>query len=94
MSPIMQRNEVNEVNERSIASLKAEKEELESALNNEKLQSVQLKQELIEAESKNTDLYKVMYFQGFQKHSCSSSLSLRSKRKHVFFLYVKLAYFM
>ncbi|KAI3676045.1 hypothetical protein L1987_85641 [Smallanthus sonchifolius] len=50
--------EVNEVSERSIAALKAEKEELESALNNEKSQSLQLKQELIEAESKNADLYK------------------------------------
>ncbi|KAD3067487.1 hypothetical protein E3N88_35367 [Mikania micrantha] len=50
--------EVNEVNERSIATLKAEKEELESALSNEKSQSLQLKQELIEAESKNADLYK------------------------------------
>ncbi|KAI3770679.1 hypothetical protein L6452_01820 [Arctium lappa] len=53
-----QTNEVNEVSERMIAALKAEKEELESALNNEKSQSLQLKQELIEAESKNTDLYK------------------------------------
>ncbi|KAJ0734561.1 putative acyl-CoA-binding protein, ACBP [Helianthus annuus] len=50
--------EINEVSERSIAVLKAEKEELESALNNEKSQSLQLKQELIEAESKNADLYK------------------------------------
>ncbi|XP_076923694.1 acyl-CoA-binding domain-containing protein 4-like [Bidens hawaiensis] len=50
--------EINEVSERSIAVLKAEKEELESALNNEKLQSLQLKQELKEAESKNADLYK------------------------------------
>ncbi|KAK9054803.1 hypothetical protein SSX86_025882 [Deinandra increscens subsp. villosa] len=50
--------EVNEVSERSIAALKAEKEDLESALNNEKSQSLQLKQELIEAETKNTDLYK------------------------------------
>ncbi|KAL8205926.1 hypothetical protein R6Q57_009477 [Mikania cordata] len=50
--------EVNEVNERSIATHKAEKEELESALSNEKSQSLRLKQELIEAESKNADLYK------------------------------------
>ncbi|KAK1440483.1 hypothetical protein QVD17_06310 [Tagetes erecta] len=50
--------EINEVSERSLAALKAEKEELESALNNEKSQSLQLKQELIEAEAKNADLYK------------------------------------
>ncbi|GJU28192.1 acyl-CoA-binding domain-containing protein 4-like protein isoform X1 [Tanacetum coccineum] len=55
---IMQINEVNEVSEHSIAALKVEKEELELALSNEKAQSLQLKQELIEAESKNTDLYK------------------------------------
>ncbi|KAI3810533.1 hypothetical protein L1987_20150 [Smallanthus sonchifolius] len=54
--------EVNEVSERSIAALKAEKEELESALNNEKSQSLQLKQELIEAESKNADLYKELQY--------------------------------
>ncbi|XP_071725512.1 acyl-CoA-binding domain-containing protein 4-like [Rutidosis leptorrhynchoides] len=53
-----QTNKANEVSERSIAALKAEKEELESALSNEKSQSLQLKQELLEAESKNTDLYK------------------------------------
>lgn len=53
-----QTNEVHEVSERSIAVLKAEKEELESALSSEKSQSLQLKQELLEAESKNTDLYK------------------------------------
>ncbi|KAI7741666.1 hypothetical protein M8C21_005364 [Ambrosia artemisiifolia] len=53
-----QTSEVNEVSERSLAALKAEKEELESALSNEKSQSNELKQELIEAESKNSDLYK------------------------------------
>lgn len=61
MSAMLQIVEINEVSERSLAALKAEKEELESALNNEKSQSLQLKQELIEAEAKNADLYKVMY---------------------------------
>lgn len=65
MSTIMQTNKVSEVSERSLAALKAEKEELEAALSNEKTQSLQLKQELIEAESKNTDLYKVIHFQCF-----------------------------
>ncbi|TKY61509.1 Acyl-CoA-binding domain-containing protein 4 [Spatholobus suberectus] len=41
-----------------ISVLKAEKEELESSLNKEKQHAVQLKQELAEAESRNSDLYK------------------------------------
>ncbi|XP_022742190.1 acyl-CoA-binding domain-containing protein 4-like isoform X2 [Durio zibethinus] len=47
-----------EISECMIATLKAGKEELESSLNKEKLQSLQLKQELEEAETRNTDLYK------------------------------------
>lgn len=47
-----------ETTEHLIATLKAEKEELESSLSKEKLQSIQLKQDLTEAESQNTDLYK------------------------------------
>lgn len=43
-----------------IAALKAEKEELESSLNKEKLQSIQLNQELTEAETQNADLCKVI----------------------------------
>ncbi|ESW19030.1 hypothetical protein PHAVU_006G090700 [Phaseolus vulgaris] len=41
-----------------ISVLKAEKEELESSLGKEKQHALQLKQELAEAESRNTDLYK------------------------------------
>uniref|UniRef100_A0A5B6Z6Q2 Putative acyl-CoA-binding domain-containing protein 4-like isoform X1 n=1 Tax=Davidia involucrata TaxID=16924 RepID=A0A5B6Z6Q2_DAVIN len=52
------RNKNEETSERLIATLKAEKEELESSLSKEKLQSLQLKQELAEAETRNTDLYK------------------------------------
>lgn len=44
--------------EHLVAALKAEKEELESSLSKEKTQSLQLKQELAEAETRNTDLYK------------------------------------
>ncbi|KAL4379864.1 hypothetical protein GQ457_02G039010 [Hibiscus cannabinus] len=44
--------------EHIIATLNAEKEELESSLNEEKLQSLQLKQQLTEAESRNMELYK------------------------------------
>ncbi|XP_057962846.1 acyl-CoA-binding domain-containing protein 4 [Malania oleifera] len=47
-----------ETNERLIVTLKAEKEELESSLSKEKLQSLQLKQELTESEARNADLYK------------------------------------
>ncbi|KAK9215577.1 hypothetical protein WN944_007582 [Citrus x changshan-huyou] len=47
-----------ETTEHLMATLKAEKEELESSLSKEKLQSIQLKQDLTEAESQNTDLYK------------------------------------
>uniref|UniRef100_A0A2P2M8A0 Uncharacterized protein MANES_09G169100 n=1 Tax=Rhizophora mucronata TaxID=61149 RepID=A0A2P2M8A0_RHIMU len=47
-----------ESREQLIATLKAEKEELESSLNKEKLQNLQLKQELAEAEIRSSDLYK------------------------------------
>lgn len=53
------RNE--ESNERLVANLKSEKEELESLLSKEKLQSVQLKQELADAETRNAELYKVSW---------------------------------
>nr|GLL37306.1 acyl-CoA-binding domain-containing protein 4-like isoform X1 [Ipomoea trifida] len=49
---------VEETSEHLLSALKAEKEELESSLNKEKLQTVQLKQELADAETRNTDLYK------------------------------------
>ncbi|AES82479.1 putative FERM/acyl-CoA-binding protein, 3-helical bundle [Medicago truncatula] len=41
-----------------ISVLKAEREELESSLSKEKLHTLQLKQELADAESSNSDLYK------------------------------------
>lgn len=50
---------VEETTERLIAALKAEKEELESSFSKEKLQTLQLKQDLTDAEGRNTDLYKV-----------------------------------
>ncbi|KAF3612583.1 hypothetical protein FXO38_36783, partial [Capsicum annuum] len=49
---------VEETTERLIAALKAEKEELESSFSKEKLQTLQLKQDLTDAEGRNTDLYK------------------------------------
>ncbi|KAG7580790.1 Acyl-CoA-binding protein ACBP [Arabidopsis suecica] len=44
--------------ERIIATIKSEKEELEVSLNKERMQTLQLRQELGEAELRNTDLYK------------------------------------
>ncbi|XP_023538237.1 acyl-CoA-binding domain-containing protein 4 isoform X2 [Cucurbita pepo subsp. pepo] len=41
-----------------VATLKAEKEELESSLSKEKIHFLQLKQELADAENRNTELYK------------------------------------
>ncbi|GAU11507.1 hypothetical protein TSUD_344970 [Trifolium subterraneum] len=41
-----------------VSALKAEREELESSLSKEKLHTLQLKQELADAESSNSDLYK------------------------------------
>jgi len=46
--------------ERIIATIKSEKEELEASLNKERMQTLQLRQELGEAELRNTDLYKVL----------------------------------
>lgn len=56
----MQKIKNEETGEGLIATLKSEKEELESSLNKEKTQSLQLKQELAEAETRNSDLYKVI----------------------------------
>lgn len=47
-------------NEHLIASLRAEKDELESSLSKEKSHTLQLKQDLAEAETRSTDLYKVI----------------------------------
>ncbi|GLT90254.1 hypothetical protein SLE2022_081970 [Rubroshorea leprosula] len=44
--------------EHHVTVLKVEKEKLESSLNREKSQKLKLKQELMEAETRNTDLYK------------------------------------
>ncbi|XP_039059269.1 acyl-CoA-binding domain-containing protein 4-like isoform X4 [Hibiscus syriacus] len=52
------KSEREKTNELIIATLKAEKEELESSLNEEKLQSLRLKQQLTEVETRNLELYK------------------------------------
>ncbi|CAN4108775.1 unnamed protein product [Withania somnifera] len=51
-------NKVEETSDRFIAALKADKEELGSSLSKEKLQTLQLKQDLTDAEARNTELYK------------------------------------
>ncbi|MCL7028603.1 hypothetical protein MKW94_020059 [Papaver nudicaule] len=47
-----------ETSEQYIATLKSEKEEIEAEIAKEKLLSLQLKQELVEAETRNTDITK------------------------------------
>nr|GEU65922.1 acyl-CoA-binding domain-containing protein 4 [Tanacetum cinerariifolium] len=49
---------VDEASEQFLTALKAEKEELESTLSKEQSLSLQLNQELIEVESRNTNVYK------------------------------------
>ncbi|KAJ4719425.1 acyl-CoA-binding domain-containing protein 4 [Melia azedarach] len=56
LEPMKSKGEEN--TQHLISTLKAEKEELESSLSREKLQSIQLKEDLAEAETRNTDLYK------------------------------------
>ncbi|XP_048605271.1 acyl-CoA-binding domain-containing protein 4-like isoform X1 [Brassica napus] len=51
-------SEVEGNSEHIIAILKSEKEELEASLNKEQMQTLQLRQELAEGESRNTDLNK------------------------------------
>ncbi|KAM0928344.1 hypothetical protein ACQ4PT_002422 [Festuca glaucescens] len=52
------KNRNDEANEQLLAALKAEKEELEATLNREGLQTEQLKEEIAEAEARNTELTK------------------------------------
>ncbi|KAJ4846293.1 acyl-CoA-binding domain-containing protein 4 [Turnera subulata] len=57
VDPESKKTRVEGTNER-LTTLKAEKEELDGLLGKEKLQTLQLKKELGEAEARNTDLYK------------------------------------
>ncbi|XP_024007647.1 acyl-CoA-binding domain-containing protein 5 isoform X2 [Eutrema salsugineum] len=50
--------EIEGKSERIITTLKSEKEELEASLSKEKIQTLQLKEELAETETRNTELYK------------------------------------
>ncbi|XP_057778184.1 acyl-CoA-binding domain-containing protein 4 [Salvia miltiorrhiza] len=49
---------IEETNDRLLAALRAEKEELDLLLSKEKMQTLNLKQELTEAENLTTDMYK------------------------------------
>jgi uncharacterized membrane protein len=53
-----QKTRNDEANEQLLAALKAEKEELEATLSREGLQTVQLKEEITEAEVRNAELTK------------------------------------
>lgn len=55
---MFQKNRNDEANEQLLAALKVEKEELEATLDREGLQTVQLKEEISEAEARNTELTK------------------------------------
>uniref|UniRef100_A0A0A9CNV5 Acyl-CoA-binding domain-containing protein n=1 Tax=Arundo donax TaxID=35708 RepID=A0A0A9CNV5_ARUDO len=52
------KNRNDEASEQLLATLKAEKEELEATLNREQLQTVQLKKEIVQAENRNAELTK------------------------------------
>ncbi|WCJ43121.1 Acyl-CoA-binding domain-containing protein 4 [Euphorbia peplus] len=58
IDPKHQKSKGEVSSEHLLTTFKAEKEELESLLCKEKLQTLQLKQELTEADTRNTDLYK------------------------------------
>lgn len=49
---------ISETSEQLVASLKAEKEELEATLRREQVEALQLKQDLAEAETRNTEITK------------------------------------
>ncbi|XP_010421591.1 PREDICTED: acyl-CoA-binding domain-containing protein 5 [Camelina sativa] len=58
MDNVNSRSKVEGKSERIITILKSEKEELEASLNKEKIQTLQLKEELAEIDTRNTELYK------------------------------------
>lgn len=55
-----QTTKIEETNDRLLAALKAEKEEIEALLSKEKMQAAKLKQGLTEAENLTADMYKVI----------------------------------
>jgi chromosome segregation ATPase len=55
---VSQEGKVEGKADRIITTLKSEKEEVEASLNKEKIQTLQLKEELAEIDTRNTELYK------------------------------------
>lgn len=65
-------------------SLKAEKEELESTFNKEQLQNLQIKQELAEAESRNTELTKASFISVlYQKRDLSKDKMISINKLYI-----------
>ncbi|TVU43986.1 hypothetical protein EJB05_03408 [Eragrostis curvula] len=58
---LIQQNRNDEASEKLLAALKSEKEELEATLNTEQLQTVQLKEEITQAETRNAELTKASH---------------------------------
>jgi septal ring factor EnvC (AmiA/AmiB activator) len=56
-----QNNRNDEASEQLIADLKAQKEELEATLSREQLQTVQLKEDIAQAETRNAELTKASH---------------------------------
>jgi hypothetical protein len=57
----IQQNRNDETSEKLLEALKAEKEELEATLSREQLQTVQLKEEIVQAETRNAELTKASH---------------------------------
>jgi hypothetical protein len=57
----IQQNRNDETSEKLLAALKAEKEELEATLTREQLQTVQLKEDITQAEARNAELTKASH---------------------------------
>lgn len=69
----------NENNARILEALRAEKEEVEAALSKERLESLRLKQELADADTRKTDLTKAHF-------SCYFTLLNNSNKIHGIFM--------
>ncbi|CAH8390425.1 unnamed protein product [Eruca vesicaria subsp. sativa] len=73
MDNVNSRSKVEGKSESIITSLRSEKEELEASLSKEKIQTLQLKEELTETETRGAELYKEL-------HSVRSQLAVEQSR--------------
>jgi hypothetical protein len=78
----IKQNRNDETSEKLLEALKAEKEELEATLNREQLQTVRLKEEIIQAETRNAELTKASHLSLTLYYSIPKLLSL------LIFLYI------